>query len=163
MPKRSFAMALVMALFASLAFSAPSQAGTFITKVVAVNFSSKAADDFEVTFTGTGGSISNITVSNSGAPVGATKVISSGSGVEIDFSSPLAIASGIVFTFQTTSAPIAINTAVWTYKSGAPQNAITTTSITTAAVPEPASMALLGIGMAGFLSFRRFFKRKAIV
>jgi hypothetical protein len=33
----------------------------------------------------------------------------------------------------------------------------------TQVVPEPTSMALLGIGMAGFFAFRRFFKRSSVV
>jgi len=33
----------------------------------------------------------------------------------------------------------------------------------TTIVPEPTSMALLGIGMAGFFAFRRFFKRSSVV
>jgi len=38
-----------------------------------------------------------------------------------------------------------------------------TQTFTQTTVPEPTSMALLGIGMAGFFAFRRFFKRSAVV
>ena len=37
MSRRSFPMAIAMALFASLALSVPSNAGTFTTTVIAVN------------------------------------------------------------------------------------------------------------------------------
>ncbi len=36
------------------------------------------------------------------------------------------------------------------------------TQVTAASVPEPTSLALLGIGVSGFLAFRRFFKRSAV-
>jgi hypothetical protein len=160
MPKRTFTMAIAVALFASLALSAPSQAG-FVTTVTAFN-SGAPADDLEVIFNGTGGSISNINVSFSGAPVGSTEVIASGDGVKIDFSSPLATASAVQFTFDSVFAPASISSAEWTFKSGAPVSAPDVSFITTmASVPEPSAIVLLGVGMAGLFVGRRFFKRSA--
>jgi hypothetical protein len=43
-----------------------------------------------------------------------------------------------------------------------PTDQYTGSTVITATVPEPTSLALLGIGMTGFLAFRRFFKRPAV-
>jgi hypothetical protein len=167
MPKRSFAMALAMALFAGLAFSAPSQAGTFVTTVTAVNNTGLSVNDFEAFFTGTGGTVSDIKVLFSSGVATTTETLPVGSvapnGTGINFNTPLTNGGVLVYQFDTQFGTIALNSAVWTFKSGAPITATAVSIVTTQAVPEPASMALLGIGMAGFLSFRRFFKRKAIV
>ena len=164
MPKRSFAMALAMALFASLASSAPSKAATYVTTLTAVNLV-KPADDFEAIFSGTAGTVAKVNVVYTAATVaaGSPTVIMGGTGIEIDFSKQLLYGGSLVVTFQTNFKPTGITSAMWTFKSAAPVSAQPYVNIQTAAVPEPASMALLGIGMAGFLSFRRFFKRKAMI
>jgi hypothetical protein len=45
-------------------------------------------------------------------------------------------------------------------QASVPGSAINIALQATAVVPEPASMSLLGIGMAGFLAFRRFFNKR---
>ena len=115
-----------------------------------------------MTFNGTSGSVSDIMVILSGAPVGATDVIESGTGVEIDFSSPLITGAGVEFTFQT-ELGTSLSVRRCGHSNRVPPTAPNVSIITTGGVPEPGSMVLLGIGSAGLLSFRRFFRRKAVV
>jgi hypothetical protein len=163
MPNRSLVMTVVVAISSSFVLSAPTKAG-FVTTVVAVNTSGQAANDFEATFTGTGGSISDINVTYSSGVNTTTEVIGAGTGVEINFGTALSDASTVIFKFTTSGSDIGLSTAEWTFNSGSPINA-TGVSVTTAGgtVPEPASVALLGIGMAGLYSCRWLFKRKADV
>lgn len=76
-------------------------------------------------------------------------------------------AGNLVSPSVTTSGPIIIGntefvitqSSVVTPVSGTKSISIEVTAVT---VPEPASMALLGIGMTSFLAFRRFFKRSSV-
>jgi hypothetical protein len=148
MMKRSFFLSLAAGLLASLAFGTASQAGTI---VVTSNFTvtGGTATDLEIMFT---------------APVTSYSALST------DLGTPTGVGtSTITFNFSPMNAGYA-NLDVVT--SGSPTAYFLTglsagvsasnLHVTFASVPEPSSMALLGIGMTGFLAFRRFFKRGSV-
>lgn len=162
MTKRSFTMALAMAVVAGVAASTPCRAGTWITTVAAYNNSGRAADDFEGTFTGTSGTISDVTVLYSSGVSTTTQVIGSGAGVEIDFGTPLPMSATVLFSFESTTGPVGLGASFWTFKTGDMVSATGTTAIVASVdpIPEPGSMALFGIGVIGVLTWRRLSRRK---
>jgi hypothetical protein len=160
MTKRSLFLTVAAGLLASVAFATPSQAGsTTVTTTISFSVTSPGtASDVEVTYTP---GVDPVTLGT--APSGVTLTADPGglaNTVEAAFSP--AASGSFSFTFTTaTPGPITFSSASLTgVTSGSTGNL--SVNVSSTAVPEPASMALLGIGMAGFLAFRRLFKRHAI-
>lgn len=85
--------------------------------------------------------------------------------VTVNFNGTMFAGSGSFTPTSVTMNPVVIGSnryALYGY-SLSPAGGTSNTIIMGLSVPEPASMSLLGIGVAGLLSFRRIFKRKASV
>jgi PEP-CTERM motif len=150
MMNRSVFLSLAAGLLASLAFAAPSQAAT---QLVTSSFAGSGGtmSDIEIVFSAPITSVSvgsnnlpGFTATFSGnlltesftpAATGFADVVVQGAGVGTGSFTPTGLTSGFV---------------------------LSSFAVTFASVPEPTSIALLGIGMTGFLAFRRFFKRTAV-
>jgi PEP-CTERM motif len=173
MNKRSLVLCMAAGLLASLAFAAPSHAGmTLVTTDVTFSVTganSPTITDFRIQYSPvpmpgmTAPTISGSMDGGIGATVGSFSAATSI--VEISFAASANTTSTIEFTFYTTASPGSVG-GNFLDISGLVNGPVASqdfhVAVMASAVPEPASLALLGIGMTGFLAFRRFFKKTAV-
>jgi len=162
MKKKSF-LTLAAGLLASLAFTAPSQAGSVVTTTLGFASLSPAASTIVIDYVGAG-TITNVVPELSG-PIGATEALTLPNQITVTFAANAPGPEIVVFTFDSTT-PYAIAPSVISVTNAIAtpgfQSIVTHLSFNVGAVPEPASYALLGIGMTGLLAFRRLFKRNSV-
>jgi len=154
MSKRSFLFG-TLALLAGLASATPSHAGSVIATTVGFTTATPGLTEIIVTYTGAG-TLTPITQT-----VTDGTVTVSGNVATLTFTSANTGPYGPI-TFDLADSSTATVTGSPSFNP--PGSSLTgfDFKITQSAVPEPASIALLGIGMAGFLAYRRFFKKTSV-
>jgi len=177
MMKRSVFLALAAGMIASVAFSAPAQAGSYLVTTTAFFALTPATsttteidifyqDKFGAALTG----ISGLSIVNTGAlgglvltPVGTSEVkatFTAANSTDGTIGPPPT--PGLKFTFMGTAADGGNDIFLKTMNVVTTPGTTAAQSISVTVAPEPASWALLGIGMTGFLAFRRFFKKSSV-
>jgi hypothetical protein len=172
MKKRSLVLCMAAGLLASLAFATPSQAGSTLVNT-SVTFTitgpnSPTITDFVIQYSPVPIPMSTpVIVGGQDGGIGATvSSFSATTGqIEIDFTASNATTKTIDFQFTTSASPTLVG-GNFLSMSGLANPPVThqtfLVNVTAAAVPEPATLGLLGIGMTGFLAFRRFFKKTSV-
>ena len=130
-----------------------------------------------ITYSGLGGSLFDQSFSGTvfqfasatATPTTTTVVGSPVDGIKVTASVPVFILSGTIYfsTMQATDNTATLSADI----KAVSETVVTSTSSATygplhfsvVSVPEPTSMALLGVGMTAFIAFRKYFKRGSIV
>jgi PEP-CTERM motif len=164
MTKRSQFLTVAAGLFASVAFATPSQAGsTTITTDITFSVSNGGvANDVSVTYVPGVDPIGALTLVTTGGLTETGFSETAANTVTYSFTAATATTSTIEWTFTTATPPSTANASLSGVTAGDTGTVSFSVTPTTPVVPEPTSMALLGIGMTGFLALRRLFKRHAI-
>jgi hypothetical protein len=174
MQRRSLFLAPVVALLVGMVFSPPSQAASTLVTVqdILSNFGpTETISSVSVSLTTAAEPFTSLdlivpplamgsTISSTGATVTVLPSASANTAfqslgeaiIEFTFVVPLSITAAQA---DVTSISNSIVT------SGGTVSGTVTLSYASLSVPEPASWSMLGIGLTGLLTFRRFFKRKA--
>lgn len=176
MTKRSLSLMAAMGLLASLASGTPSQASMVN---VTLNFSdynngpnfSDTISKVVFQFSGLDG-ISSLSFSGTAyasGPLAEATVNATATGAEtvtVNFGNPTSVFNVTGWlnfeTTGTTSSPISLTSMTVTASADQQSHGqvLLTPVLHYLAVPEPASMGLLGIGISGFFAFRRFFEKR---
>jgi hypothetical protein len=158
MMKRSFFLSLTAGLLASMAFTTPTHAGTMLatTTVQIIAPAGTQSDEVQVTYSSAPSAPIVILPSTTVSVLTSTIAANT---VTITYT-PILGNQELDFTFLATP-PIAVSQDHLLGVVG-PGPVGLIANVTVGPIPEPTSLALLGIGMTGFLALRRFFKRTSV-